>query len=177
LDAAIVSVHIQVERIDVAVFKVANNNVAAKVALAIAAVPHKLAVIKTCTFMPCLGSYIVNPCGIAAWKCQHIKSMAFLLVGVRNSVRDVAVLSNGVFHSMSRNTDAGIAVGEAYQGAANARASGYVGGANALTGGLGQYLNYTGNQNMTNALRALPYGPNYGQYTPGSNTFVGPLPQ
>jgi len=66
-------------------------------------------------------------------------------------------------------------VGEAYQGAANARASGYVGGANAITGGLGQYLNYTGNQNMTNALRALPYGPNYGQYTPGSNTFVGPL--
>jgi hypothetical protein len=68
-------------------------------------------------------------------------------------------------------------VGEAYQGAANARASGYVGGANAITGGVGQYLNYTGNQNMTNALRALPYGPNYGQYTPGSNTFVGPLPQ
>ena len=68
-------------------------------------------------------------------------------------------------------------VGEAYQGAANARASGYVGGANAITGGLGQYLNYTGNQNMTNALRALPYGPNYGQYTPGSNAFVGPLPQ
>jgi len=68
-------------------------------------------------------------------------------------------------------------VGEAYQGAANARASGYVGGANAITSGLGTYLNYTGNQNMTNALRALPYGPNYGQYTPGSNTFVGPLPQ
>jgi hypothetical protein len=68
-------------------------------------------------------------------------------------------------------------VGEAYQGAANARASGYVGGANAITGGVGQYLNYTGNQNMTNALRALPYGPNYGQYTPGSNTFVGPLNQ
>ena len=68
-------------------------------------------------------------------------------------------------------------VGEAYQGAANARASGYVGGANAITSGLGTYLNYTGNQNMTNALRALPYGPNYGQYTPGSNTFVGPLQQ
>jgi hypothetical protein len=74
-------------------------------------------------------------------------------------------------------TSYGTGAGEAYQGAANARASGYVGGANAITGGLGQYLNYTGNQNMTNALRALPYGPNYGQYTPGSNTFVGPLNQ
>ena len=68
-------------------------------------------------------------------------------------------------------------VGEAYQGGANARASGYVGTANALTGGLGTYLNYTSNRDMTNALRAMPYGPNYGQYTPGSNTFVGPLPQ
>jgi hypothetical protein len=31
-------------------------------------------------------------------------------------------------------------------GAANARASGYMGTANALTGGLGQYLNYSQNQ-------------------------------
>jgi hypothetical protein len=66
-------------------------------------------------------------------------------------------------------------VGNEITSGAAARASGYVGGANALTGGLGQYLNYTSNQNMTNALRAMPYGPNYGQYTPGSNTFVGPL--
>jgi hypothetical protein len=65
-------------------------------------------------------------------------------------------------------------VGEAYQGAANARASGYVGGANALTSGLGTYLNYSQGQNMINAMR---YGPNYGQFTPGSNAFVGPMPQ
>jgi hypothetical protein len=44
-------------------------------------------------------------------------------------------------------------VGEAYQGAANARASGYVGGANALTSGLGTYLNYSQGQNMINSMR------------------------
>jgi len=47
-------------------------------------------------------------------------------------------------------------VGQNYQSAANARASGYVGGANAVTGGLGTYLNYTGNQNLVNSLRYDP---------------------
>jgi len=65
-------------------------------------------------------------------------------------------------------------VGEAQQNAAAARASGYVGQANALTSGLGTYLNYSQGQNMMNAMR---YGPNYGQFTPGSNAFVGPMPQ
>lgn len=68
-------------------------------------------------------------------------------------------------------------VGEAIGSGAAARASGYVGGANALTGGLNTYLNYNQGQNMVNAMRANQYGPNYGQYTPGSNTFVGPLNQ
>lgn len=36
---------------------------------------------------------------------------------------------------------------------AAARASGYVGGANALTAGLGQYMNYTQNQNLLNSLQ------------------------
>ena len=44
-------------------------------------------------------------------------------------------------------------VGEAMTGGAAARASGYVGGANALTGALGSYLNYQQGQNMLNALR------------------------
>jgi hypothetical protein len=65
-------------------------------------------------------------------------------------------------------------VGNAMGSAAAARASGYVGGANALTSGLGTYLNYSQGQNMVNAMR---YGPNYGQFTPGSNAFVGPMPQ
>ncbi len=65
-------------------------------------------------------------------------------------------------------------VGDAMGSAAAARASGYVGQANALTSGLGTYLNYSQGQNMMNAMR---YGPNYGQFTPGSNAFVGPMPQ
>ena len=47
----------------------------------------------------------------------------------------------------------GAGAGEAYQGAANARASGYVGGANALTGGLSSYLNYTQGQDYMKMLR------------------------
>jgi hypothetical protein len=42
-------------------------------------------------------------------------------------------------------------VGQAMGAAAQARASGYVGGANALTGALGQYMNY-GQQQQQNAL-------------------------
>ncbi len=44
-------------------------------------------------------------------------------------------------------------VGQAMGAAAQARASGYVGGANALTQGLGTYLNYQQGQNFLNALR------------------------
>jgi hypothetical protein len=46
-------------------------------------------------------------------------------------------------------------VGDAMGSSAAARASGYVGGANALTGGLNTYLNYTSAQDRTNALRNL----------------------
>lgn len=46
-------------------------------------------------------------------------------------------------------------VGENMGSAAAARASGYVGTANALTGGLNTYLNYTSAQDRTNALRSL----------------------
>jgi HJR/Mrr/RecB family endonuclease len=86
LDAAVVSVHIQVKRVDVAVFKVANNDVAAKVALAIAAVAREFAVVPASSLMPGLGRHVVNPCGVAAWERQHIKSMAFLLVCVGDGV-------------------------------------------------------------------------------------------
>jgi hypothetical protein len=72
----------------------------------------------------------------------------------------------------------GVNQGQNYMGAANARASGYVGGANAVTGGLGQYLNYTQGQNLLNTLNRNPaYGrPNSGGggYSPfggGSGTF------
>ena len=59
-------------------------------------------------------------------------------------------------------------VGNLQTSGAAARASGYVGGANALTGGLGTYLNYTQGQNLLNALQgqrtgapisaSVPYG-------------------
>lgn len=68
-------------------------------------------------------------------------------------------------------------LGELAIGAGNARASAYVGQANALNQGLGTYLNYQQGQNMINAVNRNNYGVNYGQYTPGSNTFVGPMPQ
>lgn len=55
-------------------------------------------------------------------------------------------------------------VGETQMSGAAARASGYVGGANALTQGLGTYLNYSQGQNMINAIRT-PSAPAY--QTPG----------
>lgn len=50
-------------------------------------------------------------------------------------------------------------VGETLTSGAAARASGYVGGANALTQGLGTYLNYSQGQGMLNALRAPSAAP------------------
>lgn len=71
-------------------------------------------------------------------------------------------------------------IAEGFGSAAAARASGYVGGANALTQGLGTYLNYMQGQNYLNALRptatTLPvYGSigssatpvDYSLYSPG----------
>ena len=51
-------------------------------------------------------------------------------------------------------------VGDAMGSAAAARASGYVGQANALTSGLGTYLNYSQGQNMMNAMRGGGGGSN-----------------
>jgi hypothetical protein len=59
---------------------------------------------------------------------------------------------------------------------AAASAAGRVGQTNAITGGLGTYLNYNQGNNLVAALRANQYAPNYGQYTSGSNAFVGPMP-
>lgn len=69
----------------------------------------------------------------------------------------------------------GANAGQNYMGAANARASGYVGGANALTGGLGQYLNYTQGQNLLAGLQGGGTGGNPSAainpyFTPGAGT-------
>ena len=62
-------------------------------------------------------------------------------------------------------------VGDAMGSAAAARASGYVGGANALTSGLGTYLNYRQGNNMVNALQrgggGYPAPAGYGTPVPG----------
>jgi hypothetical protein len=62
-------------------------------------------------------------------------------------------------------------VGEAIGSGAAARASGYVGQANALTSGLGTYLNYTQGNKMVNALQrgggGYPAPAGYGTPVPG----------
>lgn len=66
-------------------------------------------------------------------------------------------------------------VGNLMTGGAAASAAGQVGQANAFNQGVSSYLNYNQGNNMLNALNASRYGTNYGQFTPGSNTFVGPM--
>jgi hypothetical protein len=63
-------------------------------------------------------------------------------------------------------------VGDAMGSAAAARASGYVGGANALTSGLGSYLNYSQGQNYLNALRGSGGNSPTG-YTPTTDFSTG----
>jgi hypothetical protein len=70
----------------------------------------------------------------------------------------------------------GANAGNLMTGAGAARASGYVGGANALSSGLGQYMNYTQSQNLMNRLlpqqtagsTATPYSPLYQSQIPGA---------
>ena len=60
-------------------------------------------------------------------------------------------------------------IGETQMSGAAARASGYVGGANALTGALGTYLNYSQGQNMLNAIRPPAGSAVPTSYTPSTN--------
>ena len=64
-------------------------------------------------------------------------------------------------------------IGETQMSGAAARASGYVGGANALTQGLGTYLNYSQGQNMLNALRSPTAAASTG-YTPTTDYSFSP---
>lgn len=65
----------------------------------------------------------------------------------------------------------GATAGSNMIGAANAGAAGMVGGANALTSGLGTYLNYNQNQNMLNAFNNRNMSAYVNQY--GSNNIYG----
>jgi hypothetical protein len=60
-------------------------------------------------------------------------------------------------------------VGDAMGSSAAARASGYVGQANALTSGLGTYLNYSQGQNMMSALRGGGGASRYPLYDASGN--------
>jgi hypothetical protein len=70
-------------------------------------------------------------------------------------------------------------IGNLMTGGAAAQAAGGLGQVNALTGGLGTYLSYGQNQARNSLLQQSldRYTPNYGQYTSGSNAFVGPMQQ
>ena len=64
-----------------------------------------------------------------------------------NRLASLAGIGQTATNSMNANAGAfGTNASNNITGAANARASGYVGGANALTGGLNQYMNYTQGQ-------------------------------
>jgi len=71
------------------------------------------------------------------------------------------------------------AVGNYMTSGAAAQAAGYIGQANALNQGVSTYLNYNQGNNLVNALNRnnQQYAPSYGQYTPGTDSFVGPMPQ
>lgn len=64
--------------------------------------------------------------------------------------------------------------GNSLADAANARASGYVGGANAINGGLNSYLNYTQNKNLLDTLTSSNRSSSYSPYNYASSDFVGP---
>jgi len=58
----------------------------------------------------------------------------------------------------------GQAQNQTIQGIGNARASGYVGGANALTSALGNYMNYNQGQNYLDVLRGRSISPYSGAF-------------
>lgn len=99
------------------------------------------------------------------------------LAGVGQTAANTMGANAGQFGSNVGNTLGayGTNVGNLMTSGGAARASGYVGGANALTSGLGQYINYTQNQNLMNRLlptaggsTAAPYSPLYQSQMPGA---------
>jgi len=91
------------------------------------------------------------------------------LLNPLQSLTGAAQTSANVMGSQGQNY--ATTAGNAGMAAGNARASGYMGGANALAGGVGQYLNYQNNQDLLNYYksRGNPYGGGYG----GGNPYGG----
>ena len=82
------------------------------------------------------------------------------LAGVGQTSANTMGSNAGQFGANASNVlgSYGTNAGNLMTSAGAARASGYVGGANALTGGLNQYLNYTQGNNMLAALRPQQTG-------------------
>ncbi len=79
----------------------------------------------------------------------------------------------------NQGVQTGAEIGSNIIGAGNARASGYVGGANAISGGVGQYLGYNNNQQWLNYLRGNSSSYNFmgNQMSPyGSGSAADNLP-
>ena len=87
------------------------------------------------------------------------------LAGVGQTAANTMGANAGQFGSNVGNTLGayGTNVGNLMTSGGAARASGYVGGANALTSGLGQYMNYTQNQNLMNRLLPQSTSPSNAQ--------------
>jgi len=108
--------------------------------------------------------YASNEFGNAYNRLAGLAQIGPSSAGVMNT------LGQNYANAANQNTMAGgQAMGQGYMGAANARASGYIGGVNALTGGLGQYLNYSQNQQLLSQLQGGG-GYSYGAQLPN----VGP---
>jgi hypothetical protein len=97
------------------------------------------------------------------------------LAGVGQTAANTMGANAGQFGSNVGNTLGayGTNVGNLITSGGAARASGYVGGANALTGGLNQYLNYTQSQNLMNRLLPQSTSPSNAQLAEMYNFNVG----
>jgi len=97
------------------------------------------------------------------------------LAGVGQTAANTMGANAGQFGSNVGNAlgSYGTNVGNLITSGGAARASGYVGGANALTSGLGQYMNYTQNQNLMNRLLPTSASPSNAQIADMYNLNVG----
>jgi hypothetical protein len=106
-----------------------------------------------------------------AARLQPLQSLAGMSQSSANTLSNAAgQLGSGISSAYGQ---LGQNVGANLIGAGNARASGYMGMANALTGGVGQYLNYSQNQALMN--RMFPaYSPAVNNESSGYYT-INPL--
>ena len=104
-----------------------------------------------------------------AARMQPLQSLAGVGQSASNTLSNAAgQLGSGMASAYGQ---LGQNIGANLIGAGNARASGYMGMANALTGGVGQYLNYSQNQALMNRMF-----PTYGGSVGGAIPMGIPLP-